>query len=110
MNKLQENWLRASEDLEIEVVPDFILEIRSSKRFVAIKTELFVESFGMSKGMLVVTDYEIIAPHVCDLIELGYGFSILNENEDTYSEESFVKVLKEWGWAGDKSLIPKWLN
>ena len=108
MNKLQENWLKVSKELGIKVVPDFVLELRSSKGVVVVKSDLFVESFGMSRGMLVVTDYNVIAANVCDLIELGYGFSILDQNDNNHDKEFFMNVLRDWGWSGDKELCPEW--
>ncbi len=110
MNKLQENWLRVSKDLGIEVVPDFTLEFRSSNGVVVVKTDLLIRSFGMSQGMLVVKDYDLISAYVCDLIQLGYGFSILNESDNFNDKNLCVKFLRDWGWSGDKNLIPKWLN
>lgn len=110
MNDLQKNWLQVSEDLNLEMIPDFTLELRSSNGVVVIKTELFVKSFGMLKGMLLITDYDVISAHVCDLIQMGYGFSILNENDDFSDRGACVNLLKDWGWSGDESLRPDWLN
>lgn len=108
MNRLQENWIKVSKELGVEIIPDFTLELRSSSGVVVIKSDLFIKNFGMSKGMLVVSDYNIISAYVCELIELGYGFSILSEEDNYNDADYFINVLRDWGWSGDKSLRPDW--
>ena len=61
--------------------------------------------------MLVVADYDNLEGCADELVEAGYGFSVMDEpgNDEDYDREAFVGVLADWGWSGDVSASPKWL-
>lgn len=62
--------------------------------------------------MLIFNRYDIVAPHVDEIVAMGYGFSVLDEPTPTeaYSCNDVIDVLKDWGWSGRSSGKPEWLE
>jgi hypothetical protein len=60
--------------------------------------------------MIVVTDFEEIR-RVCEqVVGAGYGFSTLTEPRpgERYDRESFIVMLRDWGWSGPEAARPEW--
>lgn len=103
---LVNEWLKVSEVLKIDIVIGFQLKISDK---VTLKSEFLVKKFGAKNGMLVFTSYSSLAPYVQQIIDIGYGFSVLSESSDKNIKiESYMEVLNDWGWSGDESETPSW--
>ncbi|MBW1982134.1 MAG: hypothetical protein JRJ12_13035 [Deltaproteobacteria bacterium] len=107
-SKLKQMWQMAAEDLGIRIIAPFQLVLSSG---VQIKAELLVKQFGAVNGMLIITNYDQVAPFVDEITNEGYGFSVLDEPRDNekYSREDFIELLADWGWSGEDSSKPSWL-
>jgi hypothetical protein len=60
--------------------------------------------------MLIVTDYSKLQAHTEEVVAAGFGYSTLSEPsaDRKYDRESFVEMLRDWGWAGPEHLSPSW--
>lgn len=107
-DKLLQFWERAASDLELQLIAPFTLSLNSGHRLEAI---FLLPQFGGDRGMLVFGSYDDVAPYRDEIVEAGYGFSILDEpleNED-YKKEDYIELLVDWGWSGDAKSQPSWL-
>lgn len=107
MNKnLIDKWLNVSKTLKINIVVGFQLEVSDQ---IILKSEFLVKKFGAEIGMLVFTNFSSVAPYVQQIIDMGYGFSVLSEsNDENINIEEYVEVLNDWGWSGAESEAPDW--
>ncbi len=93
-------WLKAADDLQIEVVAPYRLEDRFE--FVAL-----VPSFGSPNGMLVLGSWDEEGAAAAE--RFGFGFSCMDSPfYETYDRERFVEVLTDWTWTGDSTRRPHW--
>ena len=99
-------WRRAANDLDIEVISPFSIELEGQGKceFIAL-----IKSFGTSKGTL------ICSPEEWD----DFGYSYLAEDHgyycsgvyavyEQYEKDLFIDTLNDWGWFGDESARPCW--
>jgi hypothetical protein len=107
-NRLVEMWQSAAKDLNLEIITPFILRLSSG---IKIEAEFLVKNFGASKGMIVFKKYDQVATCVDEIVNEGYGFSVLDEpgENEQYVRDYFIEILNDWGWSGDKSMKPSWL-
>jgi hypothetical protein len=84
----------------------------SLKNEVSIHATVFIPFLGGDKGMLIVNDYDDLEPYVSELVELGYGFSVMDEprTDEEFKIESFIELFSEWGWHGDLAKKPVWIQ
>lgn len=61
--------------------------------------------------MIVVSRFDIVASHINEIVNDGYGFSVLGEiiENEQYARDDYIDILSDWGWSGDKSKKPSWL-
>jgi hypothetical protein len=102
-------WKRAAADLGIEVVGPFDLTVPSGAH---VQVPVLVRYFGGPEGMLVLSDYELVKDLTDEIVQAGYGFSVMSEPKATepYLRDVFIEVLSDWGWSGPESEKPVWLN
>lgn len=68
--------------------------------------------FGAPNGMLVFLAYDQVQSYTQQLLEAGYGFSVLGEpaiNQE-FDLDAFRDMLIDWGWSGDPQEKPAWLR
>ncbi|MDM8563067.1 hypothetical protein QUF54_06920 [Candidatus Marithioploca araucensis] len=101
-------WKIASKDLEFQILAPFSLTLPSG---IQITAKLLVRNFGADNGTLIVGKYSEVRLYIDELTGEGYGFSVLEEpdEEEQYSRESFIDLLREWEWAGTEVQKPEWL-
>jgi hypothetical protein len=93
-------WLKAADDLQIEVVAPF--QIGSRFEFVAL-----VRFFGAPNGMLVLDSWDEERAAAAE--RSGFGFSCMDSPfYQTYDRARFVEVLTDWTWTGDPVRRPDW--
>jgi hypothetical protein len=89
----QQIWADRSSRLGLSVEIPFTLSLDGA----TVTAPVLLRKFGGRNGMLLVTDYSPIKPHVNRLVELGYGYSCLSEPKSPCEEddESFVDMLRD---------------
>jgi hypothetical protein len=105
-DRLLQMWKIAAKDLGIEIVAPYLLTLPSG---VSVRALLLVRNFGADKGMLVLSAYSDIDNCHDEIVSEGYGYSVLDEpaEDEPYSRQDFIELLKDWGWTGDSQ--PLWL-
>ena len=104
---LVQYWREAARDLGLDVEAPFVLLLPSGGE---VRARLLLRHFGAVHGMLVVTDDEEIWCVRERVVAAGYGFSAMNEPRpgERYKWESFVAMLRDWGWSGPEAARPEW--
>jgi hypothetical protein len=107
--KLLQFWHKAADDLGLEITAPFNLSLSSGCKLEAI---LLIHQFGGAKGMLIFTNYGDVEPYVNEIVDAGYGFSILDEpgEHEEYNKEEYIELLTDWGWCGDNDSWPVWFG
>ena len=108
-SRLPALWQEAADDLGFEVVSPFELVLKSG---VCIRVPLLVRHFGATEGMLILSDYSLVASWIDEIQQAGYGFSVWSEPDPgaRYDRAGFIEIFLDWGWAGSESQKPEWLG
>lgn len=100
-------WRVAAEDLGIEVVAPFVLQVNGGE----LRCVALLKSFGHTNGMLVrrggVAEWHEARELLDQAVDLGYAFTHLDWGPD-YDRWSFIDALNDWGWHGDPDAVPDW--
>jgi len=106
---LTDLWRKAADDLDLEIVAPYELVLSSGRK---VRAALAIMHFGAEKGMLILTNLAYSQALVEELMEAGFGFSVMSEPgpDVGYVRENYVEVLNDWGWSGSESDRPAWLN
>ena len=107
-SKLLQCWQKAAKDLSLQLIAPFNLMLNSGYE---LKALFLVKQFGAPRGMLILEEFDDIAPHMDEIENAGYGFSILEEpfDNEEYDKVGYVELLEDWGWSGDMKDKPNWL-
>ena len=107
--KLLQYWRKASLSLGFGMIAPFQLSLASGKQLDAI---FLVENFGNVNGMLVFGSYDEISSFVDEIVDAGYGYTVLEDPMDgeEYCEADYIELLSDWAWSGDEALRPDWLE
>jgi hypothetical protein len=103
---MQANWEQASDDLGLELVIPFDLDLGTG---VIIHAELLVKNFGGRNGTMIVKKYGAVKNNLEQIQKLGFGFSVLDEPRDPYDRATMIEMLRDWEWTGPRSQAPKWM-
>jgi len=100
MNKnltlFQRQWVEISERFGLEIQLSYAVELGDRKLSMPVR----LLGFGAEKGMLLVTDYDLIRDVTEQLVNCGYGYSCLAEPLSApLSWEYVEEMLKDWGPA-----------
>jgi hypothetical protein len=68
-------WHEAAADLGLDIVAPFVVELGPDEQPTV---DALLRGFGAQLGMLIVSDYEVIAPFAKRLVEAGFGFSAMS--------------------------------
>ena len=62
--------------------------------------------------MLVVREHEAIKHVLEELEKAGFGFSVMEDpaDDEPFVVDSYVDVLRDFGWAGREAESPGWLG
>lgn len=96
-SKLQSFLLEAGKQLGVEVVLDPVVRLPSG---VEIRGAVLLPELGGDRGMLIVRSFDAVSLVVDELIDNGYGFSVLSEPgaEEPFDLESTADMFRDWGW------------
>ena len=108
-SRLIQMWKEAADDLGLEITVPFDLTLGSG---VKLHIPLLLRHFGGEEGMLVLSDYNTVKSISDELVQAGYGFSVLDEprSEEKYVRQDYIDILIDWGWFGDQTEKPDWLE
>ena len=107
--KRRREWLqRAKNELGIRVEFDFKVSIPGAPNLMAISR---LPDFGAPNGMLVFGQYDEIEHLTKQLLEAGYGFTVLGEPapKQDFDLQSCKEMLIDWGWSGKAEYKPAWI-
>jgi len=109
-SRLGARWTSIANELGLQVIAPALISLPSG---IHIKADALLSDFGGQRGMLLLTDDELVWPHRTAIVAAGYGFSILDDpDHGADSEPNFhdiIDVLRDWGWTGDAENQPAWL-
>lgn len=107
MSELRRAWLEAATNLGLEVEGPTTISLDGAVLIAAV----VVRGFGAHHGMVLVTSYADLAPHIHALVEAGYGFCVIGQPlaNEVFDRDSFVEILSDWGWTGEVEERPHWL-
>jgi hypothetical protein len=109
-SRLIKKWKAASDDLGIEIVAPYAIELQNGRK---LNAKLLVKHFGHCNGTLIFTDAEEVWPYRKELAALGYAYSVLEEpvteTNELYDRDIFIDMLSEWEWTGDEKDGPQWI-
>jgi hypothetical protein len=78
--------------------------------------EIFAQALlpqlGSSKGMIFVSNFLELCEKETELVNLGFGYSVLDEprSDEEYDLNSYVEMFSEWGWGSTKEKKPDWMK
>ena len=96
-------WMDCQRDLGVRTKHDVLIE--GFEHLGPVET--LVECFGRPKGMIVVSDFDVIAKDADNLNSSGYGYSCFNQKAAVYTREGAISVLNDWGLTCDGP-APSW--
>ena len=104
--QLIQAWRTAAEDLGIDVVAPFVLQVNGNE----LRCVALVKGFGHINGMLVRrgggTQWAEARELLDQVVDLGCGYTHLDAEE--YDRSGFIGLLNDWGWLGDADIAPHW--
>jgi hypothetical protein len=102
-------WRRAASDLGLDVVGPFEVILLSGT---CLQAPVLIRCFGGANGMLLIFSYESVKERSSEILQAGYGFSVVSmpDLDEDYDREIFVEVLSDWGWSGAEAERPAWLT
>lgn len=106
---LVRGWLEAARllSLEVEAPCSVALPLDAT-----VEAEVLVRHVGASRGMVIVRRYDDVRGRTRDLQAAGYGFSVMSDPRlsEGFDLQSYVDVLRDWGWSGDPARTPVWMK
>jgi hypothetical protein len=84
-SKLQAHWEEARDDLALDLVIPFDLDLGNR---VTIRAEVLVKHFGDGNGTLVIEEFDAVRNYEELISELDCGWSVLDEPRDHTTEQS----------------------
>ncbi|MFZ5571546.1 MAG: hypothetical protein ACOZF0_14185 [Thermodesulfobacteriota bacterium] len=105
MSDIIKRWQLAAEDIGFIIVTPYRLKLPSGDQIFA---ELLVKDFGPPNGMLIVNKFDSVKLFTNEIINMGYGVSIIDNSygQEPYDRQSFIEMLKDWGWNRDAEESP----
>ena len=101
MTRLQEELLRACNELGIKIELGFVLSLKKGGE---LHTVARIPSLGGNDGMLIVKSSNEFWDIWDDPIKKTYGIAVLDEpsNNAEFNLAVCKKMFRDWGWKGDK--------
>lgn len=92
LTPFEQGWLLYTERFGLQVEVPFVLD----ENTMSLEFPVLLKQFGAPRGMLLVEQWEDIAPHETALVEGGFGYSCLSLPTDN---DALSDVLRDWGWS-----------
>ncbi len=106
---LQDQWRCFARRRGLRIEAPFAVKVQGE----TITVPVLLRDFGADRGMLLVTDWDLISRYADSLVELGFGYSCLFEPDEEYrsgergDDAGLLACLADWGWSGDGP-APSW--
>ena len=94
------DWIeRAAQASKLEVQRNFTIVFPNGLLLTSL---IRIAGVGGRNGMLIFDSYEVVKAHANDLIEAGYGYSVMDEPGDAeiFDLSALQEMFVEWGWQG----------
>jgi hypothetical protein len=77
-----------------------------------IHAQALIPQLGAEKGMIVVNRLDELGGVESELVNTGYGYSVLDEISplEDYKLDSYVGMFSDWGWGLREEEKPAWMN
>lgn len=90
----QREWIEIGKALGLEIELDHVVALADR----TVTVPVLLKGYGAEQGMLLVTDFGVIADAADGLVDLGYGFSCLGEPSGRPIDRAAVEdMLRDWG-------------
>lgn len=109
-SSLGKRWMAIAKALRLRISAPVSIALPGGTR---INADVLLMDFGAQRGMLLVTDYDLIRPHEEALLAAGYGYSVLTDpgsDAQSFPLTDVIDVLRDWGWAGPPEDEPVWMR
>jgi len=97
-SRLAQRWLAIANALGLRVTAPASIALPLGER---IDVDALLLDFGGPRGMLLVTDDELVWPHRVAIADAGYGFSVLGDPGTMTNSppplDDLIVVLRDWG-------------
>ncbi len=105
--QLIDAWMQAAVELGINIVAPFSLTASGE----TIDADVWVKDFGAERGMLIFSEYSKIKNFTNDIVDQGYGYTILDppRPDEVFDKNEYIEMLSDWGWSSDDKDRPLWL-
>lgn len=109
MKRLSERVWRACAELGLRAELGFKLSLPNRPE---ITTVARIHNLGAANGMLIFESYDEISSFTKELLDAGYGFSVLDEPlpQEQFDLDSFKEMFIDWGWSGELGRKPSWMR
>jgi len=109
MTRLQFAINRACQELGLTIVVPFTLMLDQQ---VQINSQALLPQLGASKGMMVVNHFDELRGMADDLVNAGYGYSVLEEPlpKEEYDLDVYMEMFSDWGWGATNEKKPTWID
>ena len=106
---LDEQLQVACTSLGLRIELGFTLALPSSAPVIAVAR---IPELGAKNGMLVFSSYKTIESFASEIVEAGYGYSVVPESlpQVEFDLESWQETFLDWGWSGDPRARPTWME
>lgn len=106
MTNLQAELRKACRELQLRIVVPFNLKIDDKD----VHAQALVPELGGRNGMIVVTRFDELQGLGPKLLELGYGYTVLEEPfaDEEFDLTSYAEMFSDWGW-GAEGKRPDWM-
>ncbi len=109
VTRLQTDLQRAARELGLRVVAPYDFDLRPRLQ---IHAAALLPELGAPKGMIIFDRHEDLAGMSAELLEAGFGYSVLSDPapSESYDLNSFIEMFSDWCWAGIDDTRPDWMR
>ena len=99
MTKLSDWLVRACTLSGLKIDVGYVAMINEKS---SISTVARIQGLGGEKGMLVFGRLDDVREHAGEVVEAGYGYTVLDEptDDEVFDLVSYQDMFKDWGWRG----------
>jgi hypothetical protein len=111
LSRLGQRWIAIAESLGLRVEAPASIVLPAGEQ---IDVDVLLCDFGAQRGMVLVTDDEVVWAHRASIVEAGYGFSVLSDpapdGDYAFPLADTIDLLRDWGWSGKPQDEPVWMR
>lgn len=102
MTRLQSDFAKVCGELGLRLEIPFNLKLPDGCEVTA---QVLLPQLGAPRGMIIVTSFSELKGKKTELVNMGFGYSVLDEPriDEEYNLDSYVEMFSEWGWSSDEA-------